>query len=455
MTLKKTLSLPDLKQKKVISTLFLKKIITFLVKSKKKKLLLQLVCGKYKSTCKFLESSHKSDLSFILLAHFEPEKALLKIEKQIKLEPKNEFLLITLAELYLLEHNISKTYLVLEKIFSKDKYITAKKLYLESILALREADMLSVSQKTSDAIKLFNNKGAYFEEGRCYVLLGIAYRASGIYDASQFIFDAALKIYSPLSYSYGVVEVYGNLGMLMSLQNRSDEALAYFDKALSKSSLDVYKAYIFNQKALNSLFNKNYVESEKHLKNALKICKKFEDEIGTAFSYELLSYVKLEEKDFMQAIKYSNKSSRIHQTLTNLSAFLESLYVQALAFYEICDYEKSERLAREILEISEKEQTNFHSANAYNLLGLIFLKKEDYSRAKSLFQKSLSLEQSNERTKGIATDYFNIALADFLIGHKKQALDTLNKALELATEIEDKELVSTITTKINTINQTK
>ena len=452
---KKVLSFSDCNAERFFSSFILRKIVSVLGKKKNKKCLLQFISGQYKPVYKFLDKSKNFDLSFTLLAHFEPKKALEKLEKQIRQDPKNELILSALAELYLLTHNFSKTILVLEKISEKNTFFYAKKLYMEALLALKDADMLSASQKALKAAKIFNKNKAYYEEAKCYILLGTIYRASGIFDPAQFIFSTALEIYEEISYSYGVVEALGNLGMLMSLQKRYAEATDFFDKAIQKNTFEAYEAHILNQKALNCILNKKLSESENFLNQALLISEKFSDNPSKAFGLELLSYIYQEQKHFKQAIKYSEKSGKIHQELDNISAFLESLYVQAFSSYELEDYERAEKITREILEISEKELTNFHSANAYNLLGLIFIKKSDYQRAKVLFQKSLSLEQKNEREKGIATDYFNIALTDFLIGHKKQALESLNKALEYAKASEDEELVLLISNKINKINQTK
>ena len=87
-------------------------------------------------------------------------------------------------------------------------------------------------------------------------------------------------------------------------------------------------------------------------------------------------------------------------------------------------------------------------ANAYNLLGLIFLKKNDLSRAKSLFLTAASIEQKDERFAGAATDYINIALIENRRGHMQQALKTFQTALNFAGAFEENDLTAFIQKKI-------
>ena len=111
----------------------------------------------------------------------------------------------------------------------------------------------------------------------------------------------------------------------------------------------------------------------------------------------------------------------------------------------------AEKILREITANKHEFDTNFHTANAFNLLGLIYLKKNDRKRAKGLFQQSLDLEQVNNRLSGIATDYANIGLIEFSAGNKEQAVKTFQTALDYALANQDEDLIDIIQSHLNKI----
>ncbi|MDD4556086.1 MAG: tetratricopeptide repeat protein [Alphaproteobacteria bacterium] len=415
--------------------------------------MLQLSLGKYLPCCVFLERKGKKDLSLLLLAHFSPQQALENLQIYIKNDYRNEVVLAALAELYFLKSDFSKLSLALQKISDKDQFAQAKKLYFEAILALQDGDMMTASENLLSAVKLFKKQRAYLEEAKAFQMLGVTYRASGLFDVSQFMFETARKIYESLSYYYGIIDALGNLGMLMSLQNRFEEAQDYFDKALQQNACEAYNAYLYNHKSLLYFFQRDFTKCESLLEEALMINREYHDEVGLAFSLELMAYLKKEQKRPQDSLLFAEEAEQIHQKYNNFSALLESKYVQATAFYELELFDRAEEISRELLQKTSQKQSSFHIANVYNLLGLIYIKKKDFRRAKSLFQQSLSLEQKNDRNKAVASDYYNIALADLMAGYKEQAVESLKKSLEIALANDDNDLVNATQEKLNMINQ--
>jgi tetratricopeptide (TPR) repeat protein len=120
------------------------------------------------------------------------------------------------------------------------------------------------------------------------------------------------------------------------------------------------------------------------------------------------------------------------------------LYLAAEAEYKMRRYAAAEKKLREILQINRTHPNSFHTANAYSLLGLIYLQKKDLQRAKVLFQQSLHLEQSHRRCEGLAADYANLALIDELTDYADNAASNWQIALEYARETGDAELVALI-----------
>ena len=120
------------------------------------------------------------------------------------------------------------------------------------------------------------------------------------------------------------------------------------------------------------------------------------------------------------------------------------MYLQAQALFNNHNDIEAESVLRQIIAIGRKDCGCFYLANAYNLLGIIYVKRKDFSRAKGLFQQSLDLEQRGVRSKALAADYVNLGIVETFRGHKDEAEKNLKTALNFAREIDDDELCSKI-----------
>lgn len=427
------------------SSSVLKQIVNFLLKEHNKsakRVLLCLCLGKIEPAEKYLDKHQQKLLALLLKAHYHPKEVIKKLEKF--------YSGIELATLYFIQGNNSKARMILDKIDIKkaDKYTRAKYFYHQSFCDVKNADMLSASENCSKAIKLFNKGKAYVEEAKAYILIGTIYRVSCVEDVAQFMLDSALQINQKLNYQAGCAEAYGNLGMLMIMQERFDEAESYFAKALEiniKIQRQSAIADIYNQMALVFLLQKKYKQAIGQIKLALKNMK------DSAFSLDILSLIYYEMKDYKKALEKAVMAEKLYKG-TNLSAMLESMYLQALIYFEKNKLQESEAILRKITTVAKKKDSSFHIANAYNLLGLIFLQLKDFKRAKGLFQQALLFEQKTERLTGIATDYANIGLIEWRMGNREAARKTLQTALEYAMAYGENDLSKILSKRLNKLD---
>jgi tetratricopeptide (TPR) repeat protein len=108
----------------------------------------------------------------------------------------------------------------------------------------------------------------------------------------------------------------------------------------------------------------------------------------------------------------------------------------------------AETCLRKIIDQEKSHKSCFHIANAYTLLGLLLLKKNDVKGAKTVFSQSLNLELYNERNIGVAIDYTNLAIVEQKSGNIEKAKDNINIALEYAKDV-DRELYENIKNLLN------
>lgn len=322
--------------------------------------------------------------------------------------------------------------------------LSAKRKYLSAIVYLQEGDMLSASEQASHALRIFQKKHYVFEEAETYLLLAEIYRISCVNDIAQTMLESALKIFKEAGLSLFQAQTTALSGMLMLFENRLEEAEDKFDKALKIHDDKLLQADIFNQQALLKLAQKDEVNALKIAKSALKLHQKAENDRGIAFSRQLIGHFLLNSEFPQKAASEALKAAKIYLRQQNFSAYAESLYLEARALCKLEQYDKAEKILRQILHESWLHSLNFHTANAYSLLGLIYLQKHDLSRAKALLQQSLHLEQNHNRCNGLAADYANIALVENLSGDRDAAAENRKIALEYAQKTGDTDLIELI-----------
>ena len=405
-----------------------------------------LTNGKMAKACLSLKKKKLAYPYGILLTIYNPRKAK-KIWQQLCFKhPKNNLYRAELAKIYLINGKESEAFTTAESIKEKSasRYARGVKYYIQSIEMTKASEMKEASQNASAAVKCFEKERCLAEAGIAYLQLGTIYRVSAVSDVAQTMFESALGLFKKLQLAELQAEALGNLGMLTAAQNRFEEAESYFEKALNLNKSANRKrgeAEILNQQALLSLAQKQNSKARKTAEKALKIHQQLHNLQGQAFSWDILSYINLSQKKYDELIFSAQKALSLYNPNQNLSAILEMKYMQASAYFVLGKNESAEKILRQITKQAAKQESCFHVANAYNLLGLIFLQKKEFQRAKGLFMQAVSFEERNERFNCAAVDYANIALIEQKCGNVDQARKTLELALEYAQNFEADELV--------------
>lgn len=409
----------------------------------------QFSLGRDDSLLTLLKKDKKKKELAILQAFSEPEKALRPLVSYLKKNPKDTEAAVYLAELYFLCARRQDGMAVLEKLPPKinNRYLRALKNYLLAQDAVSWGGMKEASEYGSAAVAGFEKMRAPDEQAQAQLLMGTIYRVSAIADVSEFMLRAAHKIYEKNGSPSGMADSFGNLGMLMVMQKRFAEADDYFAQALDiniKQGRKIPEAEIINQMALLALLKDNPDTAEQKARQAQKIHRRCNNRQGEAFSLDVLSYVFLRRKQYDKLRKTAAQAEKRHAALNDEVSRQESLYLLATAYFEEDNPEAAEKTLRRMIAAAGGKRAGFYLANAYSLLGLIYLQKGELLRAKGLFSQAVQLEQKNDRLNAAAADYANIALIEARRGQKELARKNLETAIECAGFCEDDELKKTL-----------
>lgn len=389
-----------------------------------------------------------SFLSYLLQAHNDTDAVFRQIAKQGKIWLDNYEYGVFFP---ILAHTVAKRAIMIKAVNKsaqlpkfRNATVSAYHQAVAAYAYLHEGDMLSASQNASAALKFFQKKQYAVETATCHLLLAQIYRISCVNDVAQTMIESAIAIYktqkAPLFSARAVVAK----GMLMVFENRLNEADELYQQALNMPITPQLEADIYNQTALLRLAQKNIKEAAIFADKALLLQQKLKNKYGTAFALQLTALAAFAAGRHRKTAETAQRALQMYKKQDNFSAVAECLYLSAEAEYKMRHLAAAEKNLREILQINRRHPNSFHTANAYNLLGLIYLQKKDLQRAKVLFQQSLHLEQSHQRCEGMVADYVNLALIDELCNYTENADTNLKIALEYARQTADEELIALI-----------
>lgn len=313
-----------------------------------------------------------------------------------------------------------------------DRRLKALKQFMTAQIALYEGDLLTASEETAAALKVFQKNDLLFEEAQAYFVLGTIYRVSGVFDSADFMLRSALKLFVFLAAPARQAEVLGTLGLLMAVQKRFAEAADYFNKAqelLITANDHENMGFILSQQAMLELLQNNFQAATKLARQALK---KHKTIAGQALAADILARTAFVKNDWPAVIKYAKTAAEKYLHEHNYAAGFESRYLLAEAYTNSSLFAEAETILRELIRKEQYHKSCFHIANAYTLLGLVLLRQGHTSRAKVIFNQALNQELYNDRPIGIAIDYANLAAVAKKCGNHEEARKNLEKALVYA-----------------------
>jgi len=380
---------------------------------------------------------------------FHPENALKTLKKAAK---KNNERLILEADLCFVLNKKKQARTLSESAPASglSRFARAKKLFLTAAFALEESDLMAASEDCAKASVLFRKEKAFYEVAETYLLMGTIYRISALYDVAHMMFRNAADIFGQLGADHRKAEALGNLGMLTAAQDLFEDAETYFKDAeniYTSLNRKLSRSEIINQRALTFLAAGTPKKAAALIKQARFKGRGAQYNAFAGLNYELESRTLTAQKKWKQAQNAAETALEFYKKTNNLPGQLETLMLQAQAFFEMQNLKKSETLARQAVKLAEKQSSCFHIANAFSLLGLIFLQQGDLSRAKTFFMQSLSQETRNNRRSGMAIDCANLSLLEKLSGHSDEADNFAQKALEYAQTYGEDELCRLLTNK--------
>lgn len=318
--------------------------------------------------------------------------------------------------------------------------------YLIAGKALYETDMLNASTHAYKALNIYQKLGFIYEKGETSLLLAQIYRITGIFDIADTMLQEAKKCFRQLGFSAKMTETIAYAGLLELNRENFDAGIKSLKEAADiavKNKLTATYADILNWLGLAYYLKNDIPAAEENFKTAYKNATA---PAGQYYAAEMLARIKLKTEDFKEALHHVNKAVAIGKNLHNPDMQSEILYLKAEIHHKLQQNGQSAQILTNLIRQKRSSSSPFYIANAYTLLGLIKLQKNELTAAKTLFKQAVDLEHGRNRLKGAAIDYNNLAVISRLEGNTKEADMYLKQALAYAEEINDEELKNSLKT---------
>ena len=184
---------------------------------------------------------------------------------------------------------------------------------------------------------------------------------------------------------------------------------------------------------LDSSFH--YLEKAEHIYRSLKTK---EGILGQGMVFHNYGTVRQIQGDYVQAIDYYIRASKIFDEIGDVKSRPYTLNNLATLYALVGDFSRSEKYARECIELSQKNEDDFMTATAHTNLANALMKQSKYEEAIPSLKEVLAYGKKYDDT--YKTFLYHLNYGTFLMEYKRDyplAIKEYEKAQQLATEVGD------------------
>lgn len=197
--------------------------------------------------------------------------------------------------------------------------------------------------------------------------------------------------------------------------------------------------------AIDNFNRGRYSEAETHVKLAIAVAKKSNNERGLAMSYSLLGSALYFEKKLDEAQEIANRALSIQERLLGKEHEFLAVNLNTLAMIhrDRHEYELAEKFAKRALAIREKKFGPWHIdvAKSLNTLGSIYFGEEKFAKAESIFERCFTIDEKllAPDDPDLLGDISNLAIVHSLNGKEAKAEPLFKRAIALHEKIYGKD----------------
>jgi PAS domain S-box-containing protein len=313
------------------------------------------------------------------------------------------------------------------------------------VLLLRKRVREVISDKTKETtdeiskeINIAEGMGDTLETAFGLFLQGAISDYEGDYEQTIKRHKQALSWIKQTKHNRFIATIYSQTAYAMNRLSLYDSALVNYNKALAlRKKINDVKGIINTKNFIGLVYQRTgaYEQAFQNYTDALNL---ISDSISIqlkAFTYINISSIfiktanfKLAEKYLLEALKIRNKS---HNELLIAHAYLKL----ARLYYEKGEIDASIEYGLNAVAVFDKKNWQKPLPSIYNLMGLCYLSKKEYSEANDFFQSSRKIAISESNRLEFVQNSINLGKLYYLTNKYKTAIKYLKIAIEQGERI--------------------
>jgi len=269
------------------------------------------------------------------------------------------------------------------------------------------------------------------------------------YKRADSVLRKAEKLAIHLDYGLGLAKAYTNLASIYYLTDRPEQALVYFQKALSvaenqRLSPRFTCGAMTNVAAAYGKLQQYDKVVEMELR-ALRFQEQHHLQPPQDGIYEGLgnAYRKLNKP--REAVPYYEKALALRRSAHNTRGMAIVENNLGITYDRLNRYDRSLPYYQQALKHAEKVDFQLLQSDILVNIGLVYQLMKQPEKGLPYVQRSIAISQTQGNKEGLATGYFNVGQIYQALKHFAPAETYLNKALALATEQDNKDQIRTYT----------
>jgi tetratricopeptide (TPR) repeat protein len=279
-----------------------------------------------------------------------------------------------------------------------------------------------------------------FETLKQLFYLYSSYDYSKMYEVSEDALNTALKGTDSLL----IIKAYRMNGNALTQLTDNVRAISMFKRGLEiveRNSSDPktkdQEKYILNSIALSYLELGNYSKALDYNYLSLAIREKEENEQEVSISLNNLGLVYYRLNDYQKAIEYYAKCLLLRDRLGLNEDYDKLVLVNlALCYIGVEDFEKALVYGKKVLGMCRSGCSREVEREANSVIGLAYLKSNQFDEAELYFNQSLSIANSQNDVSAIVINMINLSKVDLAGGHTQRALVHLHEAEQVIKDVE-------------------
>ncbi|MDF5731639.1 MAG: CHAT domain-containing protein, partial [Rhizonema sp. PD38] len=289
---------------------------------------------------------------------------------------------------------------------------------------LRLGDMKNALNSLNQALEIYRNTLKYPEkEAQTLNSLAFLYSQMGKSEIAFEYYNQALKIYRERKDLLGQAEILRNIGSLHSTLGEHDLALQYLNKALDiQSTKDTLVNRALTIKEIAYVYGSrgDYKKEIDHYQKAKLL---FHEAGSTSLESLMIGSIISIYRNFLgnnqKALEYTEEVLKLNRKAGDN------------------DYYKAFEAANRALELSKQHTDSFLETASLEIIGSIYLVKQDSKNALNSYNKAFKIYNKAELKIQQAETLNKISIAYEFEKEYQQAINTLNEELKLRQTLKD------------------